>query len=79
MQRGVRVYIDDILNKVEQNLVGVEKLVLGMEVSLRCMALHCIVMNYQCPSARPIIVTCWSKYHLVFCTCTYVCKCRSYC
>ena len=32
MQRGVRVYIDDIVNEVEQNLVGMEKLVLGMDM-----------------------------------------------
>ena len=68
MQRGVRE--ESMLNEVEQSLARmgrVEKLVLGTNVSLRWHS-----MNYQCLSARHVIVTCGSKCHLVFCVC--VCK-----
>ena len=65
MQDGVRK--QGMFNEVKQALSGMgrwEKLVLGMDVSLRW---HSIVeMNYQCLSARHVIVTCGSKCHLVF-------------
>ena len=66
MQDGVRK--QDMWNEVEQALSKMgrwEKLVLGTNVSLRWHSI--IVMNYQCLSARHVIVTCGSKCHLVFC------------
>ena len=78
MQDGVRE--KGMFNKVEQALSKMgrwEKLVLGIghDVSLRWHSI--VVMNYQCLSARHVIVTCGSKCHLVFCVC--VSKWRSYC
>ena len=76
MQRGVGE--DSMFNEVEQILSGMgrlEKLVLKTIVSLRWHSI--VVMNYQCLSARHVIVTCGSKCHLVFCVC--VSKWRSYC
>ena len=64
MQDGVR---KQLFNKVQQALSGMgrwEKLVLGVNVSLRWHSI--VVMNYQCLSARHVIVTCGSKCHLVF-------------
>ena len=63
---------ESTLNEVEQTLSGMgrlEKLVLGIgyDVSLRWHSI--VVMNYQCFSARHVIVTCGSKCHLVFCVC----------
>ena len=73
MQRGVTEEV--MLNEVEQALSGMgrlEKLVLGIgcDVSLRWHSI--VVMNYQCLSARHVIVTCGSKCHLVF-LCVCVC------
>ena len=68
-----------MLDEVERTLARMgrlEKLVLGMNVSLRWHSI--VVMNYQCLSARHVIVTCGSKCHLVF-LCVYVSKWRSYC
>ena len=67
-------------NEVEQSLARMgrlEKLMLGIDedVSLRWHSI--VVMNYQCLSARHVIVTCGSKCHLVFCVC--VSKWRSCC
>ena len=67
MQRGMRK--QGMWNEVEQTLSGMgrlEKLVLGMDedVSLRWHSI--VVMNYQCLSARHVIVTCGSKCHLCF-------------
>ena len=75
MQHGVRE--ESMLNEVEQTLARMgrlEKLVLGTNVSLRWHSI--VVMNYQCLSARHVIVTCGSKCHLVFCV--YVSKWRGY-
>ena len=77
MQDGVRE--DGMLNDLEQTLSGMgrlKKLVLGVypDVSLRWHSI--VVMNYQCLSARHVIVTCGSKCHLVF---VCVSKWRSYC
>ena len=63
---------DSMWNEVEETLSGMgrwEKLVLGVswDVSLRWYSI--VVMNYQCLSARHVIVTCGSKCHLVFCVC----------
>ena len=79
MQDGVRK--QGMFNEVEQALSGMgrlEKLVLGIgyNVSLRWHSI--VVMNYQCLSARHVIVTCGSKCHLV-CLCVYVSKWRSCC
>ena len=76
MQDGVGE--EGMLNDMEQTLSGMgrlEKLVLGMNVSLRWHSI--VVMNYQCLSASHVIVTCGSKCHLVFCVC--VSKWRNYC
>ena len=72
MQRGVGE--EGMLNDLEQTLSGMgrwKKLVLGIgsNVSLRWHSI--VVMNYQCLSARHVIVTCGSKCHLVF-LCVYV-------
>ena len=73
MQDGVSE--DSMWNEVEQALSGMgrrEKLVLVLDdVSLRWHSI--LVMNYLCPSARHVIVTCGSKCHLVF-LCACVCK-----
>ena len=70
MQDGVRE--EGMFHEVEQSLARMgrlEKLVLGVyrDVSLRWHSI--VVMNYQCFSARHVIVTCGSKCHLVFCVC----------
>ena len=79
MQDGVRE--EGMFNEVEQTLSGMggwEKLVLGVYhgVSLRWHSI--VVMNYQCLSARHVIVTCGSKCQFQV-LCVYVSKCRSYC
>ena len=79
MQDGVRK--QGMWNKVEQASSGMgrwEKLVLGMDDSYVSLRWHSIVvMNYQCLSARHVIVTCGSKCHLVF-LCVYVSEWRGY-
>ena len=76
MQDGVG--LEGMFNEVEQTLSGMgrwEKLVLKVwDVSLRWHSI--VVMNYQCLSARHVIVTCRSKCQLVFCVC--VSKWRGY-
>ena len=73
MQEGVRE--QDILNRLEQTLSGMgrlEKLVLGIHRVVSYRWHYIAVMNYQCLSARHVIVTCGSKCHLVF-LCVCVC------
>ena len=75
MQEGVRE--QDMLNRLEQTLSGMgrlEKLVLGIDADVSLRWHYTVEMNYQCLSARHVIVTCGSKCHLVLlCVCVCVC------
>ena len=73
MQDGVSE--QDMMNRLEQSLSGMgrlEKLVLGIMFAVSLRWHYIAVMNYQCLSARHVIVTCGSKCHLV-CLCVCVC------
>ena len=72
MQEGVR---EHMLSRLEQTLSGMgrlEKLMLGIYPVVSLRWLYTVEMNYQCLSARHVIVTCGSKCHLVF-LCVCVC------
>ena len=68
MQDGVRK--QGMFNEVEGTLSGMgrlEKLVLGIDVDVSLRWHSIVVMNYQCLSARHVIVTCGAKCQATEC------------
>ena len=81
MQDGVRE--DDVqFTEVERTLSGMcrqETLVLGIFYDDFEVIKHCCGKEYQCLSARHVIVTCGPSVTWCLCVCTYVSKWRSTC